>query len=176
MEEKTLESKIVYKGKIFNLRLDKVVLPNGKQTKREIVEHSGSVAILPLIDNDKFLLVQQYRKPIKRTLLEIPAGRIEKNEDIKECVKRELIEETGYKPSNIQKLASVYLAPGYSSEIIHIFLAKNLKKTKANPDDDEFIKTIIMNKRQILNKILSGDIKDSKTIIGILLYLQSKNQ
>ncbi len=174
MKEKTLNSKLIYKGKILNLRLDKVVLPNGKEAKREIIEHSGSVAILPLICEDKFLLVQQYRKPIEKVLLEIPAGRIEKGENLKECAKRELEEETGYKASDFKKLASVYLAPGYSSEIIHIFLARNLKKSKSNPDEDEFIKTVILNKKEAFNKIISGEINDSKTIIGILLYFQNK--
>lgn len=174
MKEKTLKSKLIYRGKILNLRVDKILLPNGMEAKREIIEHSGSVAILPLIGKDKFLLVQQYRKPIDKILLEIPAGRIERGEKFKECAQRELEEETGYKSSNFKKLATVYLAPGYSSEIIHIFLARNLNKSKSNPDNDEFIKTVILNKKEALNKIISGDINDSKTIVGILLYIQNK--
>ncbi len=170
MKEKTIKSELVYKGKIFNLRVDKVVLPNGRETKREIIEHSGSVAILPLINKDKFLFVKQFRKPIEKALLEIPAGRIEKGENLKECARRELMEETGYKASNFKKLASVYLAPGYSSEIIHILLARNLKKSKSNPDDDEFIKTVILNKKEIFDEIIDNKIKDSKTIVGILLF------
>lgn len=174
MKEKTLKSKLIYKGKIINLRLENVILPNGREATREIIKHSGSVAILPLIDKDKFLLVKQYRKPIEKVLLEIPAGRIEKGENFKECAKRELAEETGYKASDFKKIASVYLAPGYSSEIIHILLAKNLKKSRANPDDDEFIKTVILNKKEILNKIIDNKIKDSKTIVSILLYLYNE--
>ncbi|MFH1548447.1 MAG: NUDIX hydrolase [Candidatus Omnitrophota bacterium] len=172
MEEKTFKSKLIYKGKILSLRLDDVILPNGKTTTREIVEHPGAVAILPLIDKDKFLLVKQFRTPIRKTLLEIPAGKIEKGENIKECAKRELIEETGYKTDNLKKLASVYLAPGYSSEIIHIFLAKNLKKSIANPDDDEVIQNVILERKEALNKIISGEINDSKTIIAVMLYFQ----
>jgi ADP-ribose pyrophosphatase len=172
MEEKTLSSKSIYKGKIINLRVDKVILPNGKKATREIIEHYGAVAILPLIGKNKFLLVKQFRKPIEKTLLEIPAGRIEKGENIKRCAKRELKEETGYKTNDLKKLASVYLAPGYSSEIIHIFLAKNLKKSKPNPDDDEIIQNVILEKKDALCKIKSGKINDSKTIIAIMLYLQ----
>ena len=174
MEEKTIKSELVYEGKIFNLRVDKVVLPNGRETKREIIEHSGSVAILPLISKDKFLFVQQFRKPIEKVLLEIPAGRIEKGENLKECARRELIEETGYQANDFKKLASVYLAPGYSSEIIHIFLARNLKKSKSNLDDDEFIKTVILNKKEVLNKIIDNKIKDSKTIVSTLLFLYNE--
>jgi ADP-ribose pyrophosphatase len=172
MKEKTLNSKYIYKGKILNLRVDKVVLANGKKTTREIIEHYGAVAILPLIDEDKFLLVRQFRKSVERTLLEIPAGRIEKGEKIKECARRELTEETGYKAGNLTRLASVCLAPGYSSEIIHIFLAKDLKKGNPNPDDDEFIQNVILRKKDALNKIISGKINDSKTIIAIMLYFQ----
>lgn len=172
MEEKTFKSKLIYKGKILSLRLDNVILPNGKTTTREIVEHSGAVAILPLIDKDKFLLVKQFRTPIRKTLLEIPAGKIEKGENIRQCAKRELMEETGYKTDNLKKIASVYLAPGYSSEIIHIFLAKNLKETKSNPDDDEFIQNVILKKKDTLDKIKNGKIKDSKTIIAVMLYFQ----
>lgn len=174
MKEKTSKSELIYKGKILNLRLDKVILPNGREAKREIIEHSGSVAILPLIDKDKFLLVRQYRKPLEKTLLEIPAGRIEKGENLKECAKRELREETGYQSNDFKKLASVYLAPGYSSEIIHIFLARNLKKSKPNPDEDEFIKTVILNKKEVLDKIIDNKIKDSKTIVSILLFLYNE--
>ncbi len=172
MEEKTLSSKSIYKGKILSLRVDKVILPNGKKATREIIEHNGAVAILPLINKNKFLLVKQFRKPIGKTLLEIPAGRIERGENIKKSAERELAEETGYRPGNLKKLASVYVAAGYSSEIIHIFLAKNLKKTKPNPDEDEIIQNVILDKEDALNKIISGKINDSKTIIAIMLYFQ----
>ena len=174
MKEKTLSSTIIYRGKVLNLRIDKTLLPNRKEATREIVEHFGSVAILPLIGKDKFLLVQQYRKPIEKMLLEIPAGRMEKGESFKKCAQRELTEETGYRAGNFKKLASVYLAPGYSSEIIHIVLAGNLKKSKPNPDEDEFIKNVILGKKEVLNKIRKGEINDSKTIVGILLYFQNK--
>ncbi len=176
MEEKTLNSKSIYKGKIINLRIDEVVLPNGKKTTREIVEHCGAVAILPLIDKDNFLLVKQFRKPLEKMLLEIPAGKLEKGESVKRCAERELKEETGYGTKDLQKLTSVYLAPGYSSEVIHIFIAKNLKKGNSQPDADEFLENVIIEKKDALNKISSGEIKDSKTIIAILLYFQHKRK
>ena len=175
MKEKVSNTKLIYKGKILNLRLDEVILPNGKKTTREIIEHGNSVAILPLID-DKILFVEQYRRPLDKALLEIPAGRLEKGEDIEECAKRELEEETGYKAGSIKKLTCAYLAPGYSSELIHIFLAENLKKTKPNPDEDEFIKTAILDKKEALKKIMNREITDSKTIIGILFYSQNKTR
>jgi ADP-ribose pyrophosphatase len=174
MEEKTLNTKLIYKGKVINLRIDEVLLPNGKKTTREIVEHNGAVAILPLIDENNFLFVRQYRKPLEKILLEIPAGKLEKGENIEECAKRELAEETGYKSDDFKKLASVYLAPGYSSEIIHIFTAKNLKKAKYKPDEDEFLENIVVKKDEALKKISTGEIKDSKTIIAISLYFQNK--
>ena len=174
MKEKTLASEIIYKGKILDLRIDKVILPNGKETTRAVVEHSGSVAILPVIDKNKFLLVKQFRQPIKDIMLEIPAGRIEKGENIEECAKRELAEETGYKTGDLKKLADVYLAPGYSSEMIHIFLAENLKKTTAKPDEDEILENAILEAKDAFNKVIRGQINDSKTIIAILLYFQLK--
>jgi len=174
MKEKTLNSKSIYKGKIINLRIDEVVLPNGKKTTREIVEHYGAVAILPLINENNFLLVRQFRKPIEKMLMEIPAGKLEQGENIKRCAIRELREETGYETKDLQKLASVYLAPGYSSELIHIFIAKNLKKTSPEPDADEFLENIIIKKKDVLNKILNGEIKDSKTIVAIMLHMQSE--
>ena len=172
MKEKILNSELVYKGKTLNFKIDKIILPNGREAKREIVEHPGSVAILPLIGKNKFLFVKQFRQPVKKILLEIPAGRIEAGENTKECAIRELAEETGHTTDNLKKLASVYLAPGYSSEIIHIFLAQNLKKSEAKPDEDELIQNMILGKKDVLNKILSGKINDSKTIIAILLYFQ----
>ncbi|HIE44171.1 MAG TPA: NUDIX hydrolase [Candidatus Omnitrophica bacterium] len=172
MDEKTVTGKYIYKGKIINLRLDKVLLQNGKQTDREIVEHPGSVAILPVIEEDKFLLIQQYRKSVEGVLIEIPAGRIEKGEELDECANRELIEETGYETDGFTKLASIYPAPGYCSEVIHLFVARNLKKSKSNPEDDEFIDIVIISEEEALNKIIKGEIQDSKTIIGILLYLR----
>jgi len=166
-EERTIESKELYKGRVVQVRIDTVSLPNGRTRMREIVVHPGAVAIVPLI-NERVLLVEQYRKAIERKTLEIPAGTLEEDESPEECAKRELIEETGFNASHWDKLTSYYPAPGYSSEIIHIFKAKGLKKVS---DADAEFPIHYMNLEEVQRKIRTGEINDSKTIIGVLMIL-----
>jgi len=176
MEEKTISRKNIYQGKIIDLTVEEVILPGGRATTREIVKHSGSVAIVPLVDKDKILLIQQYRKPMEEVILEIPAGRIEKGESLEECARRELQEETGYRPSTLKRLTSLYPTPGYCDEVIHLFLAEELKKGEKNNQEDEFIKQVILNKQQVVKRIKEGQIRDGKTIAGVLLYIISASE
>jgi ADP-ribose pyrophosphatase len=170
-EEKTIKSELIYDGKILKLRLDDVVLPNGRESKREIIEHQGGVCILAIID-DFLLFVEQYRKAIGQTIYEIPAGKLEKGEDPIECAKRELIEETGYKAGKIKKIFSFYTSPGFTDEELHLFLAEDLYEVGMNLDVDEIIKVHMIAINDIPELIRSGKIKDGKTIIALLAFLE----
>jgi ADP-ribose pyrophosphatase len=163
-EERTIESKHLYRGRVVQLRLDTVVLPNGRTKIREIVVHPGAVAIVPVV-NGNVMLVEQYRKAIERTTLEIPAGTLEEGESPKECAERELLEETGYQASQWDKLIEYYPSPGFSSEIIHVFKASGLKKVS----DAKELPLHYMGLNEVEAKIRTGELKDSKTIIGVLM-------
>ena len=168
-EEKTIESDVIYKGQILTLRKDKVHVRDGKTAYREIIEHRGAVAILPITNEGKVILVEQYRKAAEKSLIEIPAGKMEGGEDPLETAKRELEEETGYQAENIEFMTKIYPAVGYSGEKIYIYRATGLKKGKTNFDEDEDIETIEMPIEEITKLVLAGKIEDSKTIIAILM-------
>lgn len=174
-EEKTMKSERIYEGRIINLRVDTVELPNKKYSKREIVEHPGAVGIIAITKDDEVILVKQYRKPIEDTLLEIPAGKLEPKEDPQECAIRELEEETGFATDNVEKISEFYTTPGFSNEVMHIYIAKDLKEGTVNLDDDENIQIIKLPIDEVLYKIKTGEIKDAKTIIAILTYTNLLN-
>ena len=123
MTEKTLSSEYKYNGRIINTRVDTVLLPDGRQSKREIIEHSGGVGVIAVTEEGKIALVRQYRHPYGEIIYEIPAGKLEKGEQPLDCGKRELEEETGFTADNWQSLGQIYPSPGYCAEVIHIFLA-----------------------------------------------------
>ncbi|HBH11839.1 MAG TPA: ADP-ribose pyrophosphatase [Clostridiales bacterium] len=170
MIEKTISCRQIYEGKILNLRVDEVLLPNDKTSLREIVEHNGAVAIVAVTDNDKILLVRQYRKAVERVLIEIPAGKLEKEETPYDCAERELIEETGFRANQLKKVMEIITSPGFCTEKIHLFVANNLVVDYLENDEDEFIDLITLDLDEALGKIVSGEIVDSKTIIGLLYY------
>ncbi len=164
-EEKTIKSEQIYKGKVVQLRVDTVSVPDGRTKKREIVVHPGAAAIVPLMNDGKeVLLVEQYRKAVESMTLEIPAGTLEEGESPEECAMRELIEETGFQASNLDKLVEFYPSPGFSSEIIHIFKASGLKK---GSDAELPIRFVPLD--ELLTRIRRGEIKDGKTVIGVLM-------
>jgi len=168
--EKTVASKLLHKGRNFSFKTDTVQLKNGKQTTRDIVEHPGAVAIIP-IQGEEIALIQQYRYAAGKTLLEIPAGTLEPGEDPLACAVRELREETGYAASNWDKLLSCYMAPGYSSEVIHFYVAEGLNQIGGTPEEDEDIEVVLKGFNETLVMIEENTIEDAKTIIGILAYL-----
>lgn len=166
-----VESKQVYKGKIISVRVDTLQI-NGKQTIREVVEHNGSAAILPLI-GDTIIMERQYRHPISKELLEIPAGTLEKGESPAECASRELIEETGYRAESLEPLGRCYMTPGYCTELIHFFLATNLTKAEHREmDADEKITIVRVSVEDAVKMILKGEIEDAKTVYAVLAYVQ----
>jgi len=172
MLEELIESQILYRGRVVTLRLDTVRLPNGHITQREIVEHRGAVAIVPLLDADTVLLIRQYRQAVGETLLEIPAGTLEPGEPPDQCAERELQEETGYHAGKLRRLFSQYLAPGYSQEVLHVYLAEQLTPTRQQTDEDETVELVPTPLQQVELMILNGQIKDAKTIAGLLMTLR----
>lgn len=169
MKEKTLKEEIIYRGKILNLKKIQVLLDSGIESTREIVEHNGAVAIV-ICENNKFLFVKQYRKAFEEVLLEIPAGKLEKNEEAVDCARRELEEETGYIANSLKLLQVVYPTPGFCTEKIYLYKGEDLKQGKKNFDQDEDLITEWIEKDKVLKMIKEGKIKDAKTIIGVVLY------
>jgi ADP-ribose pyrophosphatase len=166
--EKVLSSRKVYDGELIKVRLDLLSLPNGKTKTREVVEHPSTVAVLPILSQDKIVMIQQYRHPTGKILLEIPAGTLRPGESPEECAGRELAEEAGFKAGKLEEMFQCYLAPGYSSELMHIYLATNLSRAARSPDSDEFIKVQIVGIDEALRKIGKREIEDAKTIAAIL--------
>jgi ADP-ribose pyrophosphatase len=139
---------------------------------REVVEHNGAAAIVPVLPTREVIMVRQYRYPTGSDLLEIPAGTMTRNEDPEKCAKRELEEETGYRCGEITKICECFVAPGYSTEKIHVFLAKHLTKTRTNMDEDENIKLEPVPYSKALEMIRRGEIRDAKSIVGLYAAAQ----
>jgi len=171
-DEPVTETERIYEGHILNLRVDTIRLPNGKTARREIVEHGGAVAIVPLIDPETVVMVRQYRRAASQNLLEIPAGGIEHDEDPTECVQRELSEEIGFRADHVIKLFQAYVAPGYTSELIHTFLVYGLTPHVETPDADEFIDIVNVKLVDVPGMISRGEIQDGKSIGGLLETLR----
>jgi ADP-ribose pyrophosphatase len=170
LTEKTISTQTIYEGRMIRLQLDQVLLPDGSTSQREIVKHPGAVAILAVTDEQKLVLVRQFRKPIEKTILEIPAGKLEKGEEPHLCARRELEEETGYKAKEIRHLYSFYTSPGFADECMHLYVAKGLEKGQNRLDQDEFVELVELSKEECLARIQSGEICDAKTILAILYW------
>ncbi|MGR6836352.1 NUDIX domain-containing protein [Syntrophomonas erecta] len=170
--EKTITSQEIFTGKIIKVRLDTVQLPDGGRSTREIVEHQGAVAILALDEDKNIWMVKQFRKPLEKVLLEIPAGTMEKGENPLACAARELEEETGLKAARWDKVLSYYSAPGFCNEYLHIYLARELSPGKVNLDPDEFVEPLKIPLQEAYRKIFTGDLIDGKSIIAIQYVIQ----
>jgi len=167
MEERTLESRQIYEGRQVNLRVDKVVLPGGRETKREVVEHPDCVAIVAIDAEDNVILVRQFRHAVARELLEIPAGGIEPGEEPLQGALRELEEEIGYVAGRMERLGGFYSSPGYSTEFLHLFLATELEPGPSRAQDDEIIEVVPIPLKQVRSLITSGELRDAKSIAGL---------
>lgn len=165
--EKQVSLNTMYKGRIVTVRDDDVELQNGEHARREVVEHPGGVAIVPVNKDGDVLMVRQYRYPMEEELLEIPAGKLEYGEDPFDCAVRELSEETGCTAGKMVFLGPIYPSPGFSKEILYIYLATELESGEAHPDENEFLSVETIPMDALVDKIMSSEIKDAKTIIGI---------
>lgn len=176
MQEKKLSSENIYAGKIMTVKKDQVMLPDGRQGVREIVQLSDAVAVLALNDNNEVLMVRQFRYPTGENLLEIPAGKVEKGEQPLDCAKRELEEETGCRAAVWKELCYFFTSPGFCTEKIYLYLAGELSMHETKFDQDEFIEIETVNVNDALEMIRNGSIKDAKTIIGILFLSNQADQ
>jgi ADP-ribose pyrophosphatase len=168
VNEKVLKTQSIYEGRVVKLALLDVELPDGKQSKRELVRHPGAVAIVALDADENVLLVRQFRIAAGRVLAEIPAGTLEPDEAPLLCAERELQEETGYRPGNLEPMGGLFVAPGYTTEYIHLFLATELHESRLAADADEFIEVERVSLTEAIAMIERGDIVDAKSITGVL--------
>ncbi|MBI5700681.1 NUDIX hydrolase [Candidatus Saganbacteria bacterium] len=169
MFEKTIKSKRIYKGRMIGMRDDTVQMATGRISHREICEHPGAVAVVAITDKKEVVLIRQFRKPAEKVLYEIPAGLFEKGEAYKAAAKRELREETGFVSKKIKHLTSIYTTPGYSTELLHIFLATGLELTEQSYEEDEHIEVEVVPIKKAAKMIIDKKIVDGKTIVGILM-------
>ncbi|MBR3942867.1 MAG: NUDIX hydrolase [Clostridia bacterium] len=167
--EKVVGSDIKFSGDVLTVRVDDVELPGGVTSKREVIQHNGAVGIVPVTEKREVLLVRQYRSASKKIMLELPAGKLEKGEDPFDCGLRELEEETGFSAGKMEKLISYFSSPAILEEILHLYIAFDLKPGKVNLDEDEFLECVKLPLTDIKQMILNGEIQDAKTIIGIML-------
>ena len=168
LTEKTLESHVLYEGKIIRVRKDTALLPNGNQAPREVVEHPGGVGIVPLDSDGCVLMVRQFRYPLGKTLLEIPAGKMEPGEDPQVCAERELSEEAGASAGKLTYLGYAYVSPGFCDEAIHLYLAEDLTFGQTHPDEDEFLRLERIPFQEMVHRIMNGEIEDAKTVAAVL--------
>ena len=175
-KEIVISSEEAYTGKMINLRVDTVELPDKKYSKREMVEHPGSVGIIATDENGQLILIEQYRNAAKDTILEIPAGKIDIGEGQKEAAIRELKEETGYTAEDLEFALEFYTSVGYSEETLRLYIGKNLVPGDQELDENEKIQVVKLDLEEAYKKIQKGQIIDSKTIIAILYLLKENNE
>lgn len=167
LKETKISGQEIFRGKIINLRVDTVRLPNGKEATREVVEHPGAVAIAALNEKNEIILIHQYRAPVDEVIIEIPAGKLERGEDPFLCAQRELEEETGWLAGKWEHIFTFYTTPGFSDEVMYLYLAKDLQVSQQSLDEDEFVEIITVPVEAALEMAKTGQIKDAKTIMGI---------
>ncbi len=169
----TVNTEPIYQGKTFRLRRDTVKMPNGRETKLDIVEHGGSVVMVPVDAEGNIIFVQQYRHPTKLDLLELPAGTRDGDEPPATCAAREMREETGMAAGHLEELGAFYLAPGYSTEFMYVFLATDLTPNPLPPDSDEFLRVEKFPVRRAMEMAEKGEIQDAKSLAALLLARSS---
>ncbi len=167
LEEKLLSTKRIHSGKVLKLDLDFVALPNGRIIELEIIRHPGASAVVPLKEDGKVVLIRQLRHAASGFIYEIPAGKLDPHEDPKDCAARELEEEVGYRAGALELLTSIWTAPGFTDEVIHIYQGTQLEIGKQQLDQDEILEIVEWSLEEAIEKIQDGTIRDAKTIIGL---------
>ena len=175
MKFEILSSEILINGRVFDVRRDHVRYPDGRESDYDIIVHSGAVTLVPINGDGEIWFVRQYRHATGKTLLELPAGAIEKEEQPEDCAERELREEIGYAAGSLLKLGEFYLAPGYSNELMHIYLATQLTYDPLQPDAHEFLQTEVYKSSDIYSMLKNSEFKDAKTIAALCLALPHLN-
>jgi len=173
---RVLSSKTAYSGKLFDVTLDEIEMPDGLVTVRETLKHPGAVALVAVTADGNLLFVTQYRHAAGRRLLELPAGTLEPGEEPAVTAVRELQEEVGMLPAKVEPLGGFYVAPGYTSEYIHLFVCTELSASVLDGDEDEDIEVEALSPAQAVAAIESGDICDAKSVVGVLRWLRSVNR
>ena len=169
LKERQTGSKLVFDGQILHLYHDDVALPNGQPAKREVIRHVGAVCVIPLTDDGRVVMERQYRYPVDRVILEIPAGKLDSKDEIPdEAIRRELEEETGYQAAEWINLGLFYPACAYSDEAIWMYLAKGLTKGDRHLDEDEFLDVELIPLKELVRQVMAGEIPDAKTQIAVL--------
>ena len=171
--EPTISTRSVFHGRIIDVRVDTIRLPNGRETTREIVDHAPSICVVPVDDDNNVLMVRQYRKPTESFLLEVPAGGIEEGEEPEASARRELQEEIGHTAANLTELTAFYLAPGWATEYMYAYLATGLTPARLDADEDEFIEVVRVPLSEIPDRIADGAIRDAKSVASLLLAMRS---
>jgi ADP-ribose pyrophosphatase len=170
-KESKTAGEIIYPGNILKLHRDEVEFPDKHKSVREVVEHSGGVSVIAENDEGKVILIKQYRYPVDEVIYEIPAGKLEEDEEIAECAFRELREETGYQAKSMEEIFRFYPTPGYSTETIYIFKAEKLEYVGRELDEGEYIEVVPKSREELKELYKKGAIKDSKTLIAVMHYL-----
>ncbi len=167
IKENKVTSEIMFQGKVYTALRDSVKLENGVNTFREVVVHNGGACIVAVVDGC-VLMVRQWRYAVERAMLELPAGKLEVGEDPKTCAVRELEEETGFVPISIESLGGVFVSPGYCTECIHMYFTDDVKETSQNLDDNEFLSVEHIPLKEAFDMVMSGELCDAKTQIGVM--------
>ena len=171
-----MSTRQIYRGKVITLNIDTVTLPNGVTIDLEMVRHPGAAAVVPLKDDGTVVLIRQFRHAVGGFIFEIPAGKLHLGEDPKACAARELEEEIGYQAGTLELLSSIFTAPGFTDEVIHIYKATGMTKTQQNLDRDEVLEIVEMPLPEAIDMIRTGAIRDAKTMVGLQsVFLENAN-
>ncbi len=162
----------VYRGRVVNLVVDTIALPGGRKAIREVVQHPGGVLAVPVLNDGRLLMIRQYRYPLQRHILELPAGKLDSGQSPLETMRRELEEETGYRAADWSHECRFYTSPGFSNEILHLFIARDLTEVRQQLEEGEHITVEPLSLEECLEKLQGGEIVDGKSLLGILWYLR----
>lgn len=176
MSLKIIDHKVIYKGKVFNTLVDEVQYDSGNRGVREVAEHPGGAVVMPVLDDGRIVFVYQYRYPLKDYLYELPAGKLEAGEPPEVCARRELKEETGYEAGRLEKLTAIYTTPGFCTEKLHIFIARDLKDGKQQLEEGELgLSLKYISPVDAFEMVRRNEIVDAKTIVGLFFLEKLRN-